>query len=273
MFKRLIITGLAALAIVSCSETGKFPKIDQDGKTAVVAHRGFWNCEQGGMSENSIASLKAAQDYGLWGSEFDIHITKDLKVMVNHDSEINGKKIEEYNFSDFDGDLLPNGEKRPTLDEYLTQGEKCATTMLVMEIKSCSTPELEDILVDKSLAALESHGLFSPDRVLFISFSKHVCDRIAQKAPRFINQYLSGDIAPEELAADGINGWDYQWKVVLEKHPEWVGKAHELGMSTNVWTVNDEDKAKGVIALGADAITTNFPLMVRELLGEKEFRK
>ena len=71
----------AVLALAACSsakkvsynpETG-FPVIDQKGDVAIVAHRGFWKSEQGGMSENSIASLKAAQDAGLWGSECDIH--------------------------------------------------------------------------------------------------------------------------------------------------------------------------------------------------------
>lgn len=271
MIKKLLFISLVALTAVSCGVSSpKFPKVSQGGKTAIVAHRGFWNCEAAGFSENSIASLKAAQDCGLWGSEFDIHLTKDLKVMVNHDNSINGKKIEEYNFSDFDNDLLPNGEKRPTLDEYLAQGEKCATTMLVIELKSCSTQEHEDILVDKTIEALKAHRLFSPDRVLFISFSKHMCDRIAADAPKFVNQYLNGDIAPAALSADGINGWDYHWQVVLEKHPEWVKEAHGLGMSTNIWTVNEEDKAGKAISLGVDAITTNDPLMVRRLLGGKE---
>ena len=271
MNKKLLIISLVALAAVSCGVTSpKFPKVKQSGKTAIVAHRGFWNCKEGGFSENSIASLKAAQDFGLWGSEFDIHLTKDLQVMVNHDNSINGKKIEDHNFSDFDNDLLPNGEKRPTLDEYLVQGAKCKTTMLVIELKSCDTKEHEDILVDKTLAALKAHNIFSPDRVLFISFSKHMCDRIAADAPKFINQYLNGDIAPAQLAADGINGWDYHFNTVLDKHPEWVKEAHDLGMSTNIWTVNDEERTKGAIALGVDAITTNFPLMVRGILGDKE---
>ena len=269
--KKPLIISLVALAAISCgNSSNRFPDIGQKGRIAVVAHRGFWNCEAAGMSQNSIASLKAAQDSGLWGSEFDIHLTKDRKVIVNHDGSINGKEIEEYNFSDFDSDLLPNGEKRPSLDEYLAQGEKCRTTMLVMEIKPCSTPELEDILVDKSIQALKDHGLFSPDRVLFISFSKHICDRIAADAPAFVNQYLNGDLTPAELAADGINGWDYEQGIILENHNEWIKEGHDLGMSTNVWTVNEEEDAAALIELGVDAITTNFPLMVRDLLGEKE---
>ena len=270
---RILAISLAALTAVSCGSTPETKSVlPKDGQTAIVAHRGFWNCEAGGMSENSIASLKAAQDCGLWGSEFDIHITRDHQIIVNHNDDINGKVIEEHDMADFDSDLLPNGEKRPTLDEYLTQGEKCATTLLVMELKSCSTPELEDILVDKSLKALKDHKLYSPDRVLFISFSKHICDRIASDAPEFINQYLSGDIAPADLASDGINGLDYEQRTILETHPEWIIQARELGLSTNVWTVNKEENARPLIEMGVGAITTNFPLLIREILADKEFK-
>ena len=69
-----------------------FPVLNQEGKVAIVAHRGFWKSEAGGMSENSIASLKAAQDNGFWGSECDIHITADDVVIVNHNNDIGGKK-------------------------------------------------------------------------------------------------------------------------------------------------------------------------------------
>ena len=95
------ILAAAVLAVAGCASTKKvtynsetgFPQIDQKGKVAIVAHRGFWKSEQGGMSENSIASLKAAQDAGLWGSECDIHLTADDVIIVNHNNDIEGKLI------------------------------------------------------------------------------------------------------------------------------------------------------------------------------------
>ena len=41
-------------------------------------------------------------------------------------------------------------------------------------------------------------------------------------------------------------------------------------MSVNVWTVNDREKIKKMADLGVDCITTNEPLLVREILGSKE---
>lgn len=267
-----VIAAAALLALASCSgnKTG-FPKIDQKGKTAIVAHRGYWNCEAAGFSENSIASLKAAQDNGLWGSECDVHITTDDVVLVFHDNKINGERIDTCASTHFADYRLPNGETIPTIDEYLDQAAKCDKTILVLELKQEVTMEREDLLVDKCIASLEEHNMLDPKRVVFISFSKYMCDRIAAEFPEFVNQYLEGDFTPEELAADGINGFDYE-KKVIKKDSTIVARAHELGMSTNVWTVNKPEQMQYFIDLGINAITTNEPMVLRELLGDKEFK-
>lgn len=260
---RLIIS----IALLSVLAAGCGAPDGSRDDVRIIAHRGFWNCEEGGFSENSIASLKAAQDAGLWGSECDIQLTADDVVIVNHDGKIAGKRIRNHPYADFENDLLPNGERRPTFDEYLDQCEKCSSTVLVIEFKAQANSADEDLLLDKAFASIKAHDLFSPKRVAFISFSRYICERIAHEAPSFTNQYLGGDITPEDLHALGINGWDYHFMTV-RIHPHWVEQAAALGMSTNVWTVNNESVAKVMINLGIDAITTNYPLMVRSLLSD-----
>jgi len=267
-----VIAAAVLLALTSCSTQKGFPKVEQKNKTAIVAHRGFWNCEGAGFSENSIASLKMAQENGFWGSEFDVHVTTDNVVLVFHNNDVDGKRIDTNPASVFDDHRLPNGEKIPTMDEYLTQGEKCASTMLICELKPEISQDREDALVDLAIEALKAHKLFTPDRVLFISFSKYICDRIAKEHPQFVNQYLESDVAIEQLAKDGINGFDLHRKTVLGDSLI-VERAHKLGMSTNVWTVNRSKEMQTFIDMGIDAITTNEPLKLRGLLGDKEFRK
>lgn len=241
-------------------------------KTAIIAHRGFWNCEEAAFSENSIASLRMAQEKHFWGAEFDLQLSADDTVMVNHNPSIRGMRIANHPYSDFIEFYLPNGERRPTLNEYLDQGAKCKTTMLVIEIKPQETPEREDRLTDLTLEALKAHDLYDPSRAMFISFSLHVCQRIAELAPEFGNQYLGGDLFPEELVAMGINGWDYNARIV-EEHRDWAERSLELGLSTNVWTVNKAEPARNFIEMGVQAITTNEPLMVRQLLGRREKKR
>lgn len=273
------IAALAAafVSVFSCGTAkqaadGKigFPADRQGGKIAIVAHRGFWDCEAAGYTQNSIASLRCAQENHLWGSEFDIHVTSDDEVIVNHDNNIQGVVIWDNPLSTFKAMTLKNGEKPSTLDEYLTQGEK-SHTMLVCELKKQKNNQRADVLLEKTVELLRAHNLFTPSRVVFITFDKYLCDRIAKEYPQFVNQYLSGDIAPAKLAAQGINGIDYE-KKVFKLFPGYVEEAHNLGMSVNAWTVNDEETMKSLFDLGINQLTTNDPLLARKLLGKKEYK-
>lgn len=270
----------SALSLCSCSAARKtassgktvFPVVKQDGKIAIAAHRGFWRCQEADSSQNSIASLKQAQINGFWGSECDIHLTADGEIIVNHDHDIDGLTIATHSFAELSEHRLKNGEKRPSFDEYLTQAAKYPKTVLVVEMKKQPAPEIEEQLVQKALKAIKAHKMYDPTRVMFISFSHYVSSRIAKLCPEFTNQYLEGDIAPAQLAAEGINGIDYKYKVLFA-HPEWVKEAHDNGMSVNVWTVNKKKDMKAFIEMGVDAITTNEPLKLRALLGDREYAK
>lgn len=232
-------------------------------RTGIVAHRGWWK----GNAENSIASLAKAQEFGCWGSEFDLHLTADGVVVVNHDRTAKGIDIEKSPLETVRTVTLANGETIPTLDEYLAQGDKSPDCVLVLELKPHDTPEQENALVDGCLKALRAHRMYDPDRIAFISFSHHICRELARKAPRFTVQYLSGDIAPADLHKEGINGIDYHFSVFY-KHPEWVQEAHRLGMSVNVWTVDSRTDLEAMRDLGVDQITTNDPALTRTVLWE-----
>lgn len=259
MFRSIRIAAAAAMVLLaaSCSH-----------KVAITAHRGYWNCEEAGFAENSIKSLELAQKHHLWGSEFDVHMTNDLVLVVHHDAHIKGDDIRTHNYSYFKDYRLKNGEKLPTLDEYLTQAEK-GGTVLVFELKAQIDKAHEDYMVDRSIEALKKHGLYDPKKVIFISFSRNICERIAAMCPGFTNQYLQKDLTPDEVLAKGINGIDYHYSA-FDSNPEWIGQAHKNKMSVNVWTVNDREKIKKMADLGVDCITTNEPLLTREILGSKE---
>ena len=247
---------------VSCTQ------VPQENRIAITAHRGFWDSAVARGAQNSIASLGAAQAIGVWGSEFDLHLTADDTVLVNHDDSREGLLIADTPFSTFAAMSLENGERPATLDEYLTQGT-LSDVVMVAELKPLASPEREDLLIEKTLSSLKAHGLYDPEKTLFISFSLYTCERLAALCPGFTVQYLEGDKTPEELNELGINGLDYGFWV-FDEHPDYVERAHALGMSVNVWTVDEREDLERMIALGVDCITTNAPLLARELLGERE---
>lgn len=272
LLKVFVIAVVLGLAVSSCCGGG-FPKLDNDGKIGIVAHRGFWQCEEACGAHNSLSSLNMAGLEGFEGSEFDVNLTRDGRVLVSHGPEVDGYNIIETDFDILADCLLEDGSKRPSLEDYLALAREYSDrTRLVLEVKPQNEPSLEDELLSQCVTLLKENDMFDPAKVMFISFSMHVCEEIAAKYPKFINQYLGGGIAPADLAAKGINGIDYHF-CEFYSHPEWVEEAHGLGMSVNVWTVDSEEDLGKVIALGVDQITTNCPLLLREMLGEREWTR
>lgn len=267
-FFRFAAIAMACLMLFpSESDARKKRQMDKEKETGIVAHRGFWNCEEAGYARNSIAALRCAQEAGFWGSEFDVNMTKDSILIVFHDSDVKGRKIEKHPYERFTDFRLENGEPIPTIDEYLEQGKKHPGTMLVYELKKHSNDEVEDTFVDLTIAKLEEHGLLDPQRVMFISFSFHMCERLAQKLPGFTVQYLGGDRKPAKVKAAGITGIDYN-HAILSINKKWVNQALRKDMSVNSWTVNKDSVMVKMLELGVEYLTTDNPLEARMLLEE-----
>ena len=251
MMKRTLIS---TFALVACF-------IGIQAQTQVIAHRGFWKTE--GSAQNSIMALEKAAEAQLYGSEFDVLMTADGKVVVNHDSSIDGMVIAETPYKKLKNIRIKNGEKLPTLKNYLKKGKKL-DIQLILEAKPLPTKEMEDEAIAKMVKIVKKMGL--EKQVEYISFSLNMCEQLAKLTPESEIAYLEGNIAPSELKKKGINGIDYHLNVILNKHPEWVEEAHRLGMKVNVWTVNNESDMKKLIDMKVDYITTDQPLELKNLL-------
>ena len=255
--KRLFLLLLAGCLMTACSEKPAEPQ--------VVAHRGYWKTE--GSAQNSIASILNAGRIGAYGSEFDVNLTCDGALVVNHDFTYHGFKIYENTLADLRCDTLrlSNGEIIPTLDEYLEASKQYPEMKLVFELKSEGDPQYEAVALPACVEAITRLGV--ADRVEFISFSLSACKEFARLMPKNIVEYLGGEIAPAELHKMGITGIDYEYNVFYE-HPEWIGEAHKLGMVVNTWTVNQEEDMRKLLELGVDQITTNEPELAQRVIRE-----
>lgn len=230
-------------------------------QTQVIAHRGFWKTEH--SAQNSITALNKAAENKLYGSEFDVQLTADGVVVVNHDDTIQGFTIGKTNYDNLKGLQLKNGEILPTLADYLQAGKKQAGIQLILEIKPHKTKEQEDQIAETTVKMVKEYGL--EKQVEYISFSMNICEQLTKLTPNSAIAYLKSDVAPKELKAKGINGIDYHYKAI-EKYPEWVNEAHELDMKVNVWTVNSLKDIQKMIDLKVDYITTDQPLEVTDLI-------
>jgi glycerophosphoryl diester phosphodiesterase len=227
----------------------------------IVAHRGAW--KKNNLPENAIASLKHAIELKCNGSEFDLRMTADDSLVINHDPDYNGLPIEKTNYADLIKFKLSNGEKLPTLREYIKAGiENNNSTRLVCEIKpSTVSKERGQIIATKAVRLFEK--LKAQQIVTFISFDYEILKKIVALNPMYSTQYLDGNKSPEQVKADGITGLDYHFSVFKE-HPEWIESAKKNSLSLNAWTVNEASDMDWLIANGFDFITTNEPELLQE---------
>ena len=232
-----------------------------NAQTKVIAHRGYWKCE--GSAQNSIASLTKAAEAKVYGSEFDVQMTKDREIVVNHDDSIQGICIFDTPFAGLKALKLSNGETLPTLDDYLETGKKLADIQLILEIKPHRTKEAENEAVKIIVDKVKKRQM--EKQVEYISFSMNICEQLVRLTPDSEIAYLKSDVAPEDLKVKGINGIDYYVKVLAEK-PEWIAEAQRAGMKVNVWTVNDMEMVREMIDRKVDYITTDYPLETGKLI-------
>lgn len=210
--------------------------------------------------------IEKAAEAKVYGSEFDVQLTADGVVVVNHDDAIDGLVIGETAYDKLKDLKLKNGEKLPTLADYLEAGKKLPDVQLILEIKPHKTKAQEDQIAETTVKMVKEYGL--EKQVEYISFSMNICEQLVRLTPKSEIAYLKSDIAPKDVKAKGANGIDYHYKA-FEKHPEWVKEAHELGMKVNVWTVNNEKDMKKMIDLNVDYITTDQPLEAAALVAGK----
>ena len=253
MTKKLILA--AAMLLTGSAAVAAQPK--------VISHRGYWTAPN--SAQNSLASFTKADSVGVFGSEIDVWLTADAKLIVNHDRVYKGTDInmEKSTLKEITSIVLPNGENIPTLDAYLRLVATKPNTRLILEMKSLSDLKREDLATEKIVKALRKYNLL--DRTDIIAFSINACLAFKKLMPDGRIFYLNGDLAPRSIKKLGLTGIDYSMSV-LRKNPKWVEQAHKEGLEVNVWTVDTEEDMRYFIDLGVDYITTDYPERLQALL-------
>lgn len=246
---------LVILVLISACTTTKQPIKPSFASNPVIAHRGAF--KKNNFPENSIAALREAVRLKCTGSEFDVRMSADDTLLINHDPHYNNLEIEKSSYEALAKTPLSNGEKLPTLREYLLAGLNNNTdTRLVVEIKPSATKERGQIIAVKVLDLIRQ--LKAEDMVVYISFDYDILKKIRTIDSKAHLQYLNGDHSPAKLKEDKIDGADYHISV-FRKYPEWITMAKENGIVLNAWTVNAQEDMQWLLEKRFDYITTNEP--------------
>lgn len=226
---------------------------DEFARNKVVAHRGAWKNNAG--SQNSITSFRDAVRIGCEGSEFDVWLSKDGVPVLSHDPHIGGKTIEETPIAELTSIELKNGDHVPLFEDYIKEGMKQNTTRLVLELKPSKTGRS----IQLAQTCMDMIRKYKCEAwMLYISFDYDICKKVAAIDPHAKVAYLAGDKTPEQLKADGIWGFDYNWKVI-DKDPNIFKEARKNKVTVNIWTVNDPAQMSTYLNAGADFLTTDEP--------------
>lgn len=250
--KKLFIFA-AALMCVACSTTPNF------NQNKVIAHRGAW--KNTGHPQNSLASFRAAAEMGCHGSECDVHLTADDSLVINHDPTYNGLEIEKATYAELVKFPLPNGEKLPTMREYIAFAKQQTGTKLVIDVKNIGSSD-HAVAIGVATAKLVQEMEAEPWVEYLVAHlpTYEAMRKITSLPIAYLGRWQKElpEMHPDTMLNRGITAVDYQ-DVHFFNHPEWVATFKERGVHLNAWTVNDEEGMTWFLDRDFDYITTDNP--------------
>ncbi len=235
----------------------------------VIGHRG---CIY--ETENTLAAVRAAGDYGAQYAEIDVQLSADGVPVVLHDGNLWRLAGENRNVADLTAEeltslpLLPTGygqagEHIPTLEQVLQLvAESSGQLGLLVELK----PEGGNgaALTKAVQQAVEQSGV--GESLLFMSQDYPSVAALQQAHPEWWVGYCayasSGDLD------EGV--WQYEIDFLAVEESMVTNRLTRLARSQclplYVWSVYDSDRMLQYLQMGVTGLITDFPDIAREVV-------
>ncbi|MBZ9631268.1 glycerophosphodiester phosphodiesterase [Salegentibacter sp. LM13S] len=268
----------------------------------VQGHRG----DRGNFPENSISAFISAVKKGADVIELDVVISKDKNVVVSHEPFMHslyvltpsGDTISEENQENFNlyemtydsirkfdvgskgNRLFPNQQKQKTFKPLLTEAIDSVENFIKQN-------NLEEVKYNIELKSSENkYGSYQPEPKEFVklvmreihekelqkkinlqSFDVNILNEIHQSYPEVETAYL---VFTEGIQKN-LDLLDFKPEIYspnygLVKDSAFVDSIKSMDMHLIPWTINEKEAIKKMIALEVDAIITDYPERVLELL-------
>lgn len=245
----------------------------------MLAHRGA----SAYAPDHTRAALTLALEHGADAIECDVHVTRDGHPVLHHGGDLSEnsdavgpvgahtlaelQRLDAgYRFTPDDGRSFPHrghGHRIITLAEAL---EEFPGARFNIDIKERRAAAPTRRVIDAARAG---------ERVLIASFYSW------QRRPALRGYSGPRSITQDQMIAFMLLHWsrlDALWPVrvdalqIPERHrgirvltPRLVARARELGMRVHVWTVDDADDMRRLLAWGVDGIVTKRPDLAVEV--------
>ncbi|MBD3196277.1 MAG: hypothetical protein GF317_14560 [Candidatus Lokiarchaeota archaeon] len=222
----------------------------------LIGHRGA-NKE---APENTLKSFRKAIELCADYIEFDIHLSKDGKIVIIHDENTLRTTgydglIKEMNLSELKKLDCGEGEKIPTIQELINIAKN--KIGLQIEIKATG-------LTEKLINILDSERLL--ESTIISSFNHEELQKIKKLEPslkistlvpinsKWPTEWNSKKELIDKTYENGYYGIHPHYKLVDKKFIEYV---HKLGLIVIPWTVDSRRVLKHLVNEGVDGIITN----------------
>jgi glycerophosphoryl diester phosphodiesterase len=244
----------------------------EPGRVWVIGHRGA----MGHCPENTMASFERGLELGADWVELDVHLTRDGALAVIHDEALdrttNGHGlVKDHTLAElkrldagawFGREY--SGQTIPTLDEVL-QWASQRQTIVDIEIKNA--PIFYAGIEEAVVKALDRARM--TEQVIVISFDHHAVRKVKALEPRITTGVLYSG-RPVDAGVDLARKAQAD---ALLPHVAYVTRedvqvAHAAGLSVAPWTTSDPHTLRHLIKCGVDAIGTNHPDVLSNLLKE-----
>ena len=254
-------------------------------RPTLVAHRGGAKL----APENTLFAFKQARDR--WGAhqlEMDVHLSRDGVPIVIHDPDVdritNGKgpvrglgaaelaRLDAaWRFSLDGGQTFPH------------RGQGIGLATLEEVLRQVPLPAMIDIKDDDeaariaALATIRAAG--AAERVCIGSAQDNAAAALAEAAPEMAHFFPEG--AARAFLVAAVTGRpipDAPYDVLAIPFADrgrevassaFLDAAHAHGLAVQVWTVDEPEQMRALIARGADGIQTDRPDLLRALLDGK----
>ena len=226
---------------------------------SVFAHRGLHLIER----ENTPEAFSAAVALGVDGVELDVRRSLDGALVVHHDPSVGGLVIAQTLARDLPSHVA-------ALDEVMEHLRGVRVNVEIKNIRDPSEPTYDETgdFARQVLAFLDE-GDWS-ESVIVSCFDLATCIQVRAIDEAVSVGWLWWDVEPSHaLAAAGaarLNAVHPHYSLV---DGALVRRARDLGLDTNVWTVNRDDDIKAMVSHGVSSIITDDPALALAILGER----
>ena len=228
----------------------------------VIGHRGAAGLEP----ENTLRSVRRAIELGVDRVEIDVRVSRDERLVIMHDETVdrttNGHGyVSELTFDDLRSLDAGMGEKIPTLDEILKFTMGKAKLEIELKVPEATEPTIQ--LIEERNAEKD---------VIVISFIHELLERVHDLNPNIKTGALFFEV-PKDILQRALKAHASSIHVYYRNvNSELVKEAHRSGLEVAVWNPNRIEEMREMIGLGVDAIGSDRPDILIQLLRDMGMR-